>query len=241
MDGRPSVSNFEIAPTKIEFDPAVDVQKDTTITFLLQVDAFDLKSDSRPMYYIFIDNEEEPSFSGEFTLLENSASTYTATANVLTTTYNFIKYKVLITPGDIETSNGNYIQSVITQVGLTSNAPEIIETNAPITVTIPNDDEVKLLYFTAKVIDTDGQSNIENVFLNFRNANGSMLSPQPFIMLDDGKFEVSGDQIAKDSVFTKVFSVDKNNTPNNRTALYWAIDKTGLSSDTLEVPFNIVK
>lgn len=241
MDDTPSVLNFEITPSKIAFDAVLDGQKDTTITFSLQVDAFDLDKNAKPMYYFFINDEDEPRHTGEFALVENSPNTYKTTTNIVTNTYTYINYKVLVTPGDVETSRGNYIQSIITQTGVPLNAPVIMETNAPITVTIPTGDEVKQVFFTAKVIDADGQDNIENVYLNFRNADGTLLLPQPYIMLDDGKINVSGDKIAGDSVFTKALSINSSNSPNNRTALYWVIDKGGLSSDTLEVPFNIVK
>src|SRR5690554_2712449 len=109
MDAEPYVSNFEITPNKVEFDPLMDGQKDTTLAFSLRVNAYDLDDNTSPKYYVFANDEDEPRYLGEFDLLENSTNTYKTTVNIFTTTYTYIKYRILITPGDIETSGGNYI------------------------------------------------------------------------------------------------------------------------------------
>ena len=114
-----------------------------------------------------------------------------------------------------------------------------MEVNNPEEVEIPSGSNTTTVLFTAKVRDADGQSNIDKVLLNFRNEDGTLLGASPFEMFDDGASS-SGDETAADSVFSTTFTINSSNTPNNRTALYWAIDKSGLSSDTLETPFNLV-
>ncbi|HAH51360.1 MAG TPA: hypothetical protein DCL80_08850 [Balneola sp.] len=97
--------------------------------------------------------------------------------------------------------------------------------------------------FTAKVIDQDGQNNIDRVFIEFVNEDGSVLIPDPNILYDDGintSNTERGDLVANDSVYTIQFFINSSNTPTNRIVNYFAIDKSGLRSDTLKLPFNLV-
>lgn len=237
------VSDFTVTPDVLVFDPAADGQKDTVIVFKATVKAEGLPPGDAPYLYVFVtDNRDnDPDYTLEFSALEGCSNCYEAEFELKTKTFAFAVYKLLITPEVVENHPGNYIQTEIRQTGVAVHPPVILETNAPVTVIIPEDNSVVNIPFTAKVTDPDGQDNIDHVFLNFREPDGTLLSAEPFVMLDDGKIESSGDAVAGDSVYTKVLSVDKSNTPRNRTALYWAVDKAGLSSDTLEVPFNIVK
>lgn len=237
----PYVQNLTVNPNNISFDPQLDGQKDTTLTLSLSVNGFNFEANSFPYYSVFVGDETFPSIQGSF---ENSSAgnAFDSDIQVSTNTIEFNTYTVLVTPSS-EGSNSNYARSVIRQTGVPINAPEILEVDNPNEVEIPSGSNSTVVLFTAKVIDVDGQQNIDRVLLNFRNADGSLLSETPFQMLDDGIStggSSSGDETAADSVFTKSFAINNSNTPNNRTALYWAIDKSGLSSDTLQTTFNIV-
>ncbi len=233
----PYVQNLAVTPNNIQFSPTLDGQKDTTITLSITVDGYNFGEDTVPYYYVFVGDNESPSIEGKFLVNFSPLTTFQANVEIPTNTIDFKNYTILVTPS-LNSTNPNYAQATIKQTGVPINAPEILEVKNSSSIEIPSDGTV-IAVFEAKVKDVDGQSNIDKVFLNFRNQDGSLLQANPFQMLDDGNSE-SGDVAAKDSVFTKTFSINSSNTPNNRTALYWAVDKSGLSSDTLETPFNIV-
>lgn len=233
----PYVTELTVNPSNITFDPVLDGQKDTTIIINVEVQGFNLDEGSLPVYSVFLNNEDIPSIQGSF---QNARANnfYDSDIQISTNTIEFNSYTVLVSPS-LGGKNQNYAQAVIKQTGVPINAPEILEVNNPEEVEIPSGSNSTTVLFTAKVRDSDGQSNIDKVLLNFRNQDGSLLSASPFEMFDDGASS-SGDVAASDSVFSSSFTINSSNTPNNRTALYWAIDKSGLSSDTLETIFNIV-
>ncbi|MEP1307578.1 MAG: hypothetical protein ABJK11_08740 [Balneola sp.] len=238
----PYVQDLSVNPGQIIFNAQQDGQKDTTVVLSLSVNGFNFEGDSLPYYSIFLDDENLPSIQGAFNKSSVLANTFEANVSILTSTIVFKTYTVLATP-TLNGNNKNYAQSVISQTGVPINAPQILEVNNPNQVEIPSGSTTTIVLFTAKVTDMDGQDNLSQVLLNFRNSDGSMLSDDPFQMFDDGISnggDTSGDEVAGDSVFTKSFSINSGNTPANRTAVYWAIDKSGLSSDTLETIFNIV-
>lgn len=231
----PFVGELTVTPNTIVFDQVLDGQKDTTLVFSLSVKGTNFGSSTSPIYSIFVDDNDSPTYQGEFS--NSNGNIFTKVISIKTNTIIFKKYKILAT-SSLSDPNSNYSQSIVHQIGVSINAPEILEVNNPSSITIPSSGTNEAV-FEAKVRDIDGQNNIDKVFLNFRNQDGSMLSVNPFEMRDDGANE-SGDVTANDSVYTRTFSINSSNTPSNRTALYWAIDKSGLSSDTLETPFNIV-
>lgn len=231
----PFVGELIINPNAINFDPITDGQKDTTLTLLVSVIGENFDSAQFPYYSIFIDNEDLPAYEGELTNINGNI--YSQSIDIVTNTITFSNYIVLVTTSATN-PNSNYSQAIVKQKGVPINAPEILEVNNPSSIEIPSSGD-KIAVFEAKVRDIDGQDNIDKVLINFRNQDGSMLSQNPFELFDDGSSN-SGDSVARDSVFTRTFKINSSNTPNNRTALYWAIDKSGLSSDTVETPFNIV-
>ncbi len=235
---QPFVRNLEVNPSSINFDPQTDGQKDTTLLLDITVEGINFEIDSVPFYSIFINDDDSPSFQGNFPVNFSPISSYSTQIPIETNTIEFHTYTVLVTPSN-QGKSSNYAQAVINQTGVPINAPEIIEVNNPSEIEIPNDGSEVIVPFTAKVRDVDGQSNIQRVLLNFRNSDGSLLSADPFELFDNGNSS-SGDLIASDSVYTTTFAINNGNTPNQRTVLYWALDKSGLSSDTLETSFNLV-
>lgn len=237
-EAAPYVQELTVNPSIIAFDPILDGQKDTTVSLNLTVRGFNFKPDSVPYYSVFFTGSDFPFIQNKFLVNFSSLTTFQANVVIPTNTIRFESYTILVTP-TLQGSNQNYAQSIIKQTGVPINAPQILEVNNPEEVEIPSGSNTEVVLFTSKVTDLDGQTNIDKVFLNFRNSDGTLLSASPFEMFDDGGSS-NGDVTASDSVYTTTFTINSSNTPNNRTALYWAIDKSGLSSDTLETPFNIV-
>lgn len=239
---QPFVQNLVVSPSEITFDPQIDGQKDTTLNLNITVKGFNFGVDSVPYYSIFVGNEDIPSIQEKFPVNFSPITTFQTSIPIVTNTIDFETYTLLITPS-LDGNNQNFAQAVITQTGVPINAPEILEVNNPAEVEIPNDDSQVRVRFTAKVIDRDGQNNIDRVFIEFKNEDGSVLIPDPNILYDDGintSNTERGDLVANDSVYTIQFFINSSNTPTNRTVNYFAIDKSGLRSDTLELPFNLV-
>ena len=235
---QPYVQNLVVSPSEITFHPQTDGQKDTTLNLNITVNGFNFGVDSIPFYSVFVGNEDLPSIQGKFPVNFSPITTFQTSIPIVTNTIDFETYTLLITPS-LAGNNQNFAQAIITQTGVPINAPEILQVNNPEEVEIPSGSNTVVVLFTAKVKDEDGQSNIDKVLLNFRNEDGSILQETPFELFDNGNSS-SGDITSSDSVYTISFSIDSNNTPSNRTAFYWAIDKSGLTSDTLETPFKLV-
>lgn len=239
---QPYVQNLVVNPSIISFDPETDGQKDTTLTLDVTVDGFNFEVDSVPYYSVFLGDDENPFLQDKFLVNFSPATMFQASIPIETNTIDFETYTLLIT-ASLHGNNKNFAQSIIQQIGVPINPPEILEVNNPEEVEIPSGSDVTRVLFTAKVFDPDGQENLDRVFIDFINEDGSILTPDPNILLDDGdnsSSTASGDATASDSVYTIQFFIDSSNTPNNRTARYYALDKSGLSSDTLTTTFNIV-
>ncbi|MEQ9280601.1 MAG: hypothetical protein RLN83_13990 [Balneola sp.] len=234
----PYVQNLVVSPPSISFNPQTDGQKDTTLSLNITVDGFNFGVDSVPYYSLFLGDDEVPFLQAKFPVNFSPITTFQTSIPISTNTTEFETYTLLITPS-LNGNTNNFAQAIIRQTGVPTNPPEILEVNNPEEVEIPSGNNTVAVLFTAKVQDIDGQSNIDKVLLNFRNEDGSLLRETPFELLDDGS-NSSGDITSSDSVYTTTFTINSSNTPNNRTAFYWAIDKSGLSSDTLETPFNLV-
>jgi len=240
---QPFVRNLEVNPSSINFDPQTDGQKDTTISINVSVEGENFEGSSFPFYSIFIDQDDLPSYQGKLSVTDSRTGTFSNSVDIPTNTIDFRSYTIVVTPSN-QGNNSNYARSVVNQTGVPINAPEILEVDNPAEVEIPNDDSRVRVRFTAKVVDPDGQDNIDRVFIEYINPDGSILVPNPTNrLLDNGTNSNStteGDEVAGDSVYTIQFFIDSSSSPVNRTARYFAIDKSGLSSDTLETPFNLV-
>ena len=239
---QPYVQNLVVSPSEITFDPETDGQKDTTLNLNITVNGFNFGVDSVPYYSVFVGNEDFPSIQEKFPVNFSPITTFQTSIPIVTNTIDFETYTLLITPS-LSGNNQDVPQAIITQTGVPINAPEILEVNNPAEVEIPNDDSQVRVRFTAKVIDQDGQNNIDRVFIEFVNEDGSVLIPDPNILYDDGintSNTERGDLVANDSVYTIQFFINSSNTPTNRIVNYFAIDKSGLRSDTLKLPFNLV-
>ncbi len=236
----PSIESLNITPPEINFSLQQDGYKDTTVTFTILSQISDIIGNQNPRFFVSLKSSGESVSEGELSPSNSQQHNYGAEVNINTTTTSIENYIVSVF---LESNPDNYAQTGFKVNGFPNNPPTIIEVNNPEEVTIPNEGETTDVFFTAKVNDLDGQNNIDQVLIEFLNEDGSKLIPEPNKLLDDGNSgpDGSGDQVAGDSVYTIAFTITSANTPNNRTAQYFAIDKAGLSSDTVETSFNIVE
>ncbi len=233
----PYVQNLSVTPTNIQFNPALDGQKDTTITLNVTVDGFDFGVESVPYYYIFIDDNESPALEGKFLGNLTQQTSFQANVGIPTNTIDFKTYTVLVTPS-LNSPNQNYAQARVTQTGVPTIAPEILAVSNPDTVFRPSSGE-NIALFTVKATDVDGQDNIEKVQIRIIDQEVGEAQGSPFEMFDDGS--TYSDVAANDSVYTFSLPVTPTtNRPNRDFNIeYFALDKSGLSSDTVKVIFRI--
>lgn len=233
----PRAVSITVSPGTIDFVPA-DGVKDTVVTVTVTAIVENVPDGNPPRLAVFErTNRSLPIFE---TLLSpgTGVNEYESNFDLQLNTLQFLQFDVFVFAfGDL--GNGNWVSSTIDVDGFPNAKPVILEANNVTEVTIPTDATVIPVRFAAKVTDPDGQSTIDRVSILFLNEDGSVLTPNPNRLFDDGAVQ-SGDLIQGDSVFTITFSINNTNTPNNRTALYFAIDNAGLSSDTVRTTFNLV-
>lgn len=232
LDDSPIVNSLTLSTNVVQFT-ADDDFKDTTFVLTIEAIIENVDSESSVGYTIRDKQSLNILSLGNLVQFENSFS-----KDVIfnTTTTTFATYLIEVFAYN-ETGNGNYYQAPFTIIGISNDPPIILEVNNPENVTIPSSGDI-VIPFTAKVYDPDGQENIDRVMIEFINEDGSSLIPTPNLLLDNGLNE---DVAAGDSVYTIVFTINSQNTPNNRKAIYFAVDKAGLHSDTLQTTFNIVE
>ena len=85
-----------------------------------------------------------------------------------------------------EYGNFNSAEYNIELIGFSNASTQILMVENPNEVIIPSGNDELIIPFTAKVKDADGQSNIDQVFIEFINSDGSILVPNPNTLLDNG-------------------------------------------------------
>lgn len=230
----PAINLLSINPQETIFIPS-DGFKDTTLSILIEANIENIDEGIVPGYVI------RDKFSSVFIIngdlvAETGSDVFIANIELETTTTSFEEYIIEVFAYNT-LGNGNFYQQILSIEGISNAPPVLLEVNNPEEVIIPSEGEI-VIPFTAKVFDEDGQSNIDRVLIEFINEDGTILRPDPNQLFDNGLNE---DTFAGDSVYTIAFRVNSSNTPNNRKAIYFAVDKAGLYSDTLQTTFNIVR
>jgi hypothetical protein len=123
-------------------------------------------------------------------------------------------------------------------IGFSVGLPEIQYFSNPDVVKIPSAG-TNNFRLSAKVVHPFDQDLISRVLVDIRDQNNTLLSGSPFRMYDDGSLQqidtggVSGDLVARDSLYSRQFQISAANNPDVYTLYYHAIDNFGASSDTL--------
>ena len=231
---QPLIKSINVSPAVVQFTLEDDGYNNTTITINLQTEILLNGSTQVPSYIVTNLSDNSVITSGKLISPEGNAF-YEVNFELETSTTIIQNYIVQVYVFD-DFGNSNMAEHSIELIGFANIRPEIIEVLNPTEVTIPSGDSQIIVPFAAKVTDADGQSNVDQVFIEFINSDGSILIPNPNTLLDNGKNE---DIAANDSIYTIAFTINSNNTPANRKARYFAVDQAGLFSDTLTTTFNI--
>ena len=231
----PSIRSLDISPSEIEFSNSEDGFKDTTVTVELTVDTDHNVNKVNPKFFLTDKISEEILVQGEMDFLESTRFQKLISLETNTTAFEHFLVNVLISD---EQGRGNYAQGQISITGVSNNAPEILEVNNPDEYQLPSSGSENIP-FTAKVTDLDGQNTISGVYLRLISRTTGEATNSPFQLFDDGSS--LGDEVAQDSIYTLTFPISSSNQPDTYDILYYAEDKGGLVSDTVETTFRIVE
>jgi hypothetical protein len=228
----PRLTNFRILPDRVDFDRGIGAV-DTTLIIQLSVDLGEGFSSSAPPNYKMIDNSNGAVIrESTFSQFNEATRRWSHIVSLATTTTVVKDYTIHAWISSENETILSKAQGTFSIFGFSTSPPEILWVDNPDSVRIPDAGTVDFSFF-ANVVHPDGQSNISEVLLALSDGSGNALTGSPFEMFDDGRLEDSGDLVAGDSVFTRRFSIGPGNQPDNLTVRYYALDRFGVSSDTL--------
>ncbi|SMO33999.1 hypothetical protein [Gracilimonas mengyeensis] len=233
LEETPAITFLALYPSEAAFTQE-DGFRDTTLTVQIQGSVKHFSADDQLLYTI--------SYKGGETILEDSLTnfnggSFSGTFELETSTTSFQDYLINVFAYN-ESNPGNYAQALFKVKGFSNFAPQIIETDSPGEITRPSTGEIPAT-FTAKVTDQDGQENIDKVYLRVISQQSGEVEGSPFEMFDDGSS--FGDEVENDSTYTWSLPVTQtDNNPNRDFDIeFYALDKGGLSSDTVRTTFSI--
>lgn len=237
-ESAPRVQSVDIQPSEIQFRASQGIH-DTTVTVNISAD-IDLPASADTLPRFRLTNVATDSLIKAGKLQPSSGNTFSSSFDLQLSTTDFYSYRLYVFAYD-NRGEGNMGYQNLDIRGFSAKPPEILWVDNPDTVSKPSSGQ-KVVAFRAKVVHPIGQQNIDKVQLDFIKSDGSPLTGTPFQMKDDGMTTgdgASGDETARDSVYTRRFYIDNSNTNQTFDVHYWAIDKGGLSSDTVRTKFTI--
>ncbi len=239
------LTNGSIKPTRFSF--ANNTEGDTTLTIHLAVEVDDTTAISGSPRFQLSDVAAD-SIIARGVLDDYDAQThrFTGSAHLTVNANQFGEFSLLLYAENKQGLLTNTFRALVTINGAEGSPPQLISVSNPDTVKIPASG-TQIIVFQAKVADPDGQDNIDRVLFDLISANTGKLAGSPFQLYDDGdRNDVgggsgSGDITAGDSVYTRTLQVGAQNTADKVTVKYYAIDKSGLSSDTVSTSLIFIK
>lgn len=228
-------STLTIIPNELQFDPAEGI-RDTTVTIQIIAQSRPGQMPVNPSFSVRRQGLSEAFRQGPLTMNQDGSLTGEFTFN--TATNNSLELTVFVFDAPQEGVLSNTLQRRLIQTGFTTQPPQIINFDHPSVVTIPTEGTVAFRFET-EVFHPEGQENILSVLLELFDSAGNLLGGEPFLMLDDGDVQNSGDLDAGDGIFTRAFSIGPGNQPEVYDVRTYALDRHGLSSDTLTSTFTI--
>ncbi|MCH8556522.1 MAG: hypothetical protein LAT84_01810 [Balneolia bacterium] len=228
-------SSMSIDPSVVVFDSTQEIS-DTTLT--IQIEA-GLKPDAitnNPQFTVSRHGSSTVFREGLLQPGNNNTVVGSFTFTVPSNTFQDFTIYVFD-----ETEGGRVSSTFQTQLqlqGFTTQPPQILSFTFPSVVQIPVEG-FQPIRFETEVEHPQGQAQIQTVFLALFDTAGNQLGGEPFTMLDDGDEGGSGDLEEGDGIFTRTLEIGPNNQPDTYEVLTWAIDRQGLSSDTLSSTLTI--
>lgn len=236
FDDVPSIASIDVEPDTVQFNAEEDGFKDTTLLVSIFIFTVNTPDEELPVYVLSDKESGELVTAGTFEMSNSRSGNFRIEIPLETSTTSFKQFTITAYPSaNIE--NGNFAQASLRINGISSNPPQILETDNPNEIHRPSSGYQNIT-FTAKVTDEDGQDTIENVFMKLISQTNGEVSNSPFPLYDDGTN--GGDETAKDSLYTLTFQINDQNQPDTYSLEYFAVDQGGLVSDTVTSTFSII-
>ncbi|MCC5925456.1 MAG: hypothetical protein JJU41_02750 [Bacteroidetes bacterium] len=244
------ITDFSISPDAFAFN-IDDGVGDTSVIANLNI-RFNVLSDTgespAKLGYIIRDATTDLTlFEGEHAV---DFSTNTAQIEIPLTLRTFDSRELGLTSFFI--SDGRLLSNVATGSirvrGFSVGLPEVVSVENPDTVRIPAANQPNVGFsLKARVIHPVDQALINRVLVDIRDQGNNLLAGSPFQMFDDGNLatlptgSTSGDEVAGDSLYTRLFQISSANNPDVYTMFYHAIDNFGASSDTVQSTMRFIR
>ncbi|MCP9292780.1 hypothetical protein [Gracilimonas sediminicola] len=232
----PVIQSFNVSPQNVQFTSADDGVKDTTVIVTFSAETENLSEGVVPRIIITDRNSGQVELQQDMEVTSTNGE-FTLEVPFETKTTFFQDFKVNAIVQNPETSDFNYATASLKITGFSVEPPEILSVNNPEELQRPTQGEAAV-GFLAKVSDVEGMDSIRGVFLRLISRESGEVSGSPFQLYDNAS---NGDQVASDSVFTRVFVFNSENELQTYDVFYYAIDRGGLTSDTVSTTFSIVE
>jgi len=229
------ITQLRVNPERIHFTPS-DGVKDSVIviniTGRIQVNTQNPSPSDLNMELIRASDSQPVAFR---TLTLTSSTDFEQALSIPSSTTDFNDYRLYLYVSTGDQLSSNSAQATIKVRGFTLGVPVVLTTSNPDTVRIPSSGSSPFA-LQAKVTHPDGQTLIDRVFVDIRDRQNTLLAGSPFRLYDDGNMgnSNSGDTVAADSIFTRVFNIGPSNNPDVYQLFYYALDTQGVSSDTIQ-------
>ncbi|MBO6586448.1 MAG: hypothetical protein JJ953_10115 [Gracilimonas sp.] len=233
----PVIQSFNVSPQNVQFTSADDGVKDTTVIVTFSAETENLPEGVVPRIIITDRNSGQVELQQDMEVTSTNGE-FTLEVPFETKTTFFQDFKVNAIVQNPETSDFNYATASLKITGFSEIKPEILEANNPETVQRPTSG-TDVYRFTAKVTDEEGNDTIQGVFVRIFNRSSGEVNSSPFTLFDDG--DNGADITAGDSVYTAAFPVNPESQLQTFDLYYYAIDKGGLVSDTVQTTFRITE
>ncbi len=216
------LSDFSMTPGDV--DLGNDITGEETINYELLV-TFDQNSGyNTPVFTVFDANTTEEILQGDFT--ETAVSGRLQGNFSITVPANQVsEFRVYVFSRSESGTISNTFRRNFRISGALSGPPVMEYLDHSASVPIPQTGTTPIR-FESSVIHPDGQANIEEVLLELYDSNGVLLGGQPFTM--DPESDDPGNNI-----FSRTFQINPQNQPETYDVWGYAIDRAGVSSDTL--------
>lgn len=245
------IESLTVNPQQVEFTPA-DGAVDTTVVHTVNLTTRAL-SDNLAGKNISVSYLLRDAASGA--VLTEGAIPVQNPVGAITTSFTFIVRTFDVSDVDVqiyvtEGSNlvSNTARTTLRYRGFQLGLPEILSITNPDTVRIPADGAPPAGFrLQAMTTHTTDQQLLDRVLVDIRDQNNNFLPGSPFQLYDDGSQNelqggtTSGDLVAGDSTFTRLFQINSGNNPDVYTLFYHAVDNFGTSSDTLQSTMRFIR
>ncbi len=221
--------SISLDPDNVVFDPDEGVVNQT-LNINISVDVRSDAELSNPRFNVYRSSDRAVFRDGSLTTVSEGELAGEFSFSVSST--SFETYKVYVFDEGAGGSVSNTLEHKLVLTGIPTDPPVVLSLDHPPVVQIPDEGETAIRFET-EVEHPQGLEQISAVYLELFDSNGNQIGGDRFEMFDDGDEESSGDLVAGDGIYTRTFAINPNNQPDTYDVFTYAVDRAGLTSDTL--------